>query len=116
MKACLCCLAESGIEIISLIFDGFRSSLSTCNFLEESVKDPQDLDPWFYHPDTNEQKKVHIFFDPPHAGKSIRNNFAKYGGLYDGEDNDIEWKHIKKLVKVRNRYVDGLTVQPPMIY
>lgn len=101
VEACLRCLAESGIKIISLTFDGLKSNLAMCERLGASLKDPRHLQPWFYYPETRKKEKVYIFFDPPHALKSVRNTLAKYGVIYDENNDAIEWAHFKKLVEVQ---------------
>lgn len=102
VEACLRCLADSGIKIISLTFDGLKSNLAMCERLGASLKDPRHLQSWFYYPDTKKQEKVFIFFDPPHALKSVRNTFAKYGVMYDENNDAIRWSYFKKLVEVQD--------------
>lgn len=41
---------------------------------------------------------LHIFLDPPHMVKLVRNALFKYSTMYDRDGRQIQWKHFESLV------------------
>lgn len=89
-------ILKRGVDISNVTFDGLSSNATMCELLGASL-DPLDLHPYFTHPSYNH--KVHIILDPSHCEKLARNNFAKSQIFYDGENNEIKWDYLLKLVE-----------------
>ncbi|XP_065653052.1 uncharacterized protein LOC136080364 [Hydra vulgaris] len=48
-----------------------------------------------YFPNPSNDKNIHVFFDPPHLVKSIRNNLRRHNIDFNGEI--VSWQHIQSL-------------------
>lgn len=105
VKRCLEFIHESGIEIISLTFDGAASNISMANFLGANVS-VENMKTWFPHPISN--RSIYILPDPPHMLKLIRNTIASRPAIYDDNGNAIEWSYLRKLVDIQNK--EGLHI------
>jgi len=105
VKRCLEFIRESGIEIISLTFDGAASNISMANFLGANVS-VENMKTWFPHPISN--RSIYILPDPPHMLKLIRNTIASRPAIYDDNGNGIEWSYLRKLVDIQNK--EGLHI------
>lgn len=98
VKACLRFLHTSGVQVVSLTFDGAASNLRMCEKLGASLSDPAKLKTWFKHPCS--QEKVYIIFDPPHALKLVRNALGTYKIIVDVDGHQVKWAHFENLVNV----------------
>lgn len=96
VKACLQFLHTSGIQVLSLTFDGASSSM--CEKLGALSSNPAKLKTWFRHPCSRE--KVYIFFDPPHALKLVRNALGTYKIIVDADGHQVNWAHFENVVNV----------------
>lgn len=99
-EQCLTALQETGMLIVSLTCDGLSSNLSMlqslgCNFNSNS----NNFQSWFKHPasDTN----VHVFLDPSHMIKLVRNTLGQIKELVNGDGNKIQWKYFEELHKLQ---------------
>ncbi|GBO14552.1 DNA transposase THAP9, partial [Araneus ventricosus] len=96
---------ETGIDVISLTFDGTSVNLSTANCLGCTLNS-QSLNTSFKHPITNQD--VCVLLDPSHMIKLIRNTLASKGSLFDGNGKMIKWDYIVSLHKLQ--HTEGLLV------
>lgn len=88
-------LAEVGITVIALTFDGLANNISTCNLLGARFDVDSDFRPHIINPYTKE--KVFILLDSPHMIKLIRNCIGKCSILYHSDGLQIEWKYFEAL-------------------
>ncbi|RVE40074.1 hypothetical protein evm_015276, partial [Chilo suppressalis] len=89
---CLELIAETGIQIISLTFDGCAANMAMVQCLNCSIKDKKY---YFPHPSTN--NPVVVVLDPSHMIKLIRNAFQCYNTFLDKDGNTIEWRFLEEL-------------------
>ncbi|KAH9639493.1 hypothetical protein HF086_003626 [Spodoptera exigua] len=89
---CLELIAETGIQIISLTFDGCAANIAMVECLNCSIKDKKIS---FPHPSTN--NPVVVVLDPSHMIKLIRNAFQCYNTFLDKDGNTIEWRFLEQL-------------------
>ena len=82
-------LATAGFKVRALVCD---QGTNNRRFIETLAGVTADK-PYLLHAD----QKVHIFYDPPHLLKSIRNNLQKTG--FKHNENLISWDHIVKFYK-----------------
>lgn len=96
LTMCLNLLHEVNTHVVSLTFDGAAVNFNTCKELGANL-DYQSMDyrPYFPHPKT--QQPVYIYPDPSHMLKNVRNAFAEFGPLTDGNGEEINWLYISKL-------------------
>ncbi|CAL1295611.1 unnamed protein product [Larinioides sclopetarius] len=90
---------ETGIDVISLTFDGTSVNLSTAHCLGCTF-DSQSLKTSFKHPISD--KDICVLLDPSHMMKLIRNTLASKGSLFDGNGNIIKWDYIVSLHKIQH--------------
>ncbi|CAL1284430.1 unnamed protein product [Larinioides sclopetarius] len=90
---------ETGIDVISLTFDGTSVNLSTAHCLGCTF-DSQSLKTSFKHPIS--EKDICVLLDPSHMMKLIRNTLASKGSLFDGNGNIIKWDYIVSLHKIQH--------------
>lgn len=91
-------LDEKGIDVIGTTFDGDSTHRTACELLGANFNfdDNNKFKPYIDHPATG--KPVHIFFDPCHSLKLVRNYFgSKNKHLIYNKKEIIDWKYIKKL-------------------
>lgn len=94
-------LYDTGAIIKSLTFDGTATNFKAASDLGADFSDPKHLKTNFKHPITKED--VHIFLDPCHMLKLIRNCLASQGSLSNADDDKIEWKYFENLVNFQNQ-------------
>lgn len=99
VNRCLGFVQESGVIVTSLTFDGAAVNFKTVENLGADFSDPENLKTSFLHPVTNDN--VHIFLDPCHMIKLIRNCLASQDGISDSENREISWTYISELVKLQ---------------
>lgn len=97
---CLTAIHEAEMLITALTCDGLTSNLSMlrslgCNFNVDS----NTFQTWFKHPSNDTH--VHVFLDPCHMFKLVRNSLGRAKQLLDGEDNKIQWSHFVELHKLQ---------------
>lgn len=71
VESCLNFVHDSGIQLVSLTFDGAASNLAMCEHFGASLKDTASLKTWFFHLRSKKKEKVCISFDQ--ALKLVRN-------------------------------------------
>lgn len=97
LKHALSLLKETGINIISLTFDGCSSNITMakllgCNF------NISTLDTTFVAQSTNNNNtEVAVFFDPAHMIKLVRNAFGEKKIFMDGDNQIVDFSFIQKL-------------------
>lgn len=91
---CLQALQESGMLIIALTCDGLSSNLTMLQSLGCSFSIGA-LQTSFKHPSSDTD--VHIFMDPSHMLKLVRNILVNVKELCDGNGDVIKWQYFKEL-------------------
>lgn len=86
-------LFETGVQVVSLTFDGESSNIAMAKSLGCSTN-LNDLRPYFFF----EQYKISILYDPPHMLKLIRNTLGDYKVFIDGDGNKIKFSFFEKLL------------------
>ncbi|VEN63851.1 unnamed protein product, partial [Callosobruchus maculatus] len=92
---CLEFVHNSGVEIVSITFDGCPTNFAVCNVLGANLKDHLDLKTYFPHPITGQN--IYIFPDPCHMFKLVRNCFGTLKTIEDRDGRVIDWKFVEKL-------------------
>lgn len=95
---------ETGVIVNGFTFDGTTTNFKTATCLGADFSNPENLKTSFQHPITKED--IHIFLDPCHMLKLMRNCLASQRVLSDSNANSIEWKFFENLVELQN--VEGL--------
>lgn len=89
-------VAETGVDIIALTFDGLPANISMATELGAPINER----PTFPHP--SKDYDVLIFLDAAHMLKLIRNSVAQHN-LYDDKGEVISFKYFKYLVELQER-------------
>lgn len=92
---------ETGVNVISLTFDGAPTNFTMCDHLNACIKNVNNMKTWFPHP-CDRKINIFIFLDPPHMLKLVRNTLASYGSLLDPDNAEISWKYFELLVQAQN--------------
>lgn len=98
---CIKLVQETGVQVVSLTFDGAQSNISMSNMLGCHIQFP---DPKTYF--KVENRCIHVFYDPPHMLKLIRNCFGEKKLLIDVDGNVIDWQFLLSLNNVQE--MEGL--------
>lgn len=70
-------LAERGIKVANVTFDGFSANISMCKLLGANLDDKNgNYKPYF--PNPYDGSRVYIIFDPSHVMKLFRNILGKF--------------------------------------
>ncbi|CAH0558772.1 unnamed protein product [Brassicogethes aeneus] len=104
VKKCLQFIAESGVIVTSLTFDGAPTNLSMAEKLGANFSDPKNLKTDFPHPTLN--YAIFIYLDACHMVKLVRNCFGSQEGLKDNNNEDVKWSFVEKLVE--KQHLEGL--------
>lgn len=94
VNTCIELMHSCNINIVSLTSDGAASNISMAKNVGCSF-DINNLYPNFKHPITD--SKITVFYDPCHMLKLIRNTFADWGYIKDGDGFGIKYSLITKL-------------------
>lgn len=97
---CLELLHETGIQVTSMTFDGCPGNITMAKNLGCSFE-IENLKTHFDHPVT--RMPIHIFLDPCHMLKLLRNAFEAYGSFVDASNEPIKWSHLKALHEVQDK-------------
>ncbi|KYN12118.1 THAP domain-containing protein 9, partial [Trachymyrmex cornetzi] len=89
---CLEKLHPTGINVISLTFDGGTSNIKMAESLGAKFCYTTNFDLSIRHPVTKEP--IFLIFDACHAIKLVRNTFGDKKELIDGDGNMIQWNII----------------------
>lgn len=92
---CLSMLHDCGFCIKSLTCDCAANNLSMIRFLKCNINNPEYLQTHFEHPIS--KHKVHVFLDPCHMLKLIRNTLGDYKCIVNKNGGDIKWDYIVAL-------------------
>jgi hypothetical protein len=92
VEHCLRLLFEIGVKVLTLSFDGAPSNISMANMLGcqltiNNLKTHFNID----------QNTVHVFYDPAHMIKLVRNTLGEKKNLVDHFGKFIDWKYIENL-------------------
>lgn len=90
-------LTNIHVTVASLTSDGAKSNVPAYNIL--GTKFDEDK-PYFENPLKN-GSKIYIIMDPPHMLKLARNCLGNKKTLYDGQNDEIEWRFIEDLVSLQ---------------
>ncbi|CAH1738656.1 unnamed protein product, partial [Aphis gossypii] len=98
INQCLKLVFETGVEVVSLTFDGCSSNINMakqlgCNFNIKTLKSEFE-----FKKDNNSIKKIYIFPDPAHMIKLVRNTFGEKKILLDSNNNEINFSYLQKLL------------------
>lgn len=96
ITAILKILGETGVKMLAINFDGFANNIVACEMFGASF-DFDHFRPNFKNP--YDMSDLHIFLDPPHMVKLVRNALFKYSTMYDRDGRQIQWKHFESLVE-----------------
>jgi len=93
-------LSNTGINIISLTFDGCSSNITAakllgCNFTIDALNTPFA----FEYEDT----KIVAIFDPAHMIKLVRNAFGEKKIFLDYENNEINFEYVQRLCYLQEK-------------
>lgn len=91
---------ENNITVKALTFDGCPTNLSMAKLLGCNFS-PENLKTTFTHPKT--KTTVHVFLDPAHMLKLVRNAFESYREFKNSEGNIIRWEYIQFLQELQDR-------------
>lgn len=89
---CLSLLHNCGICIKSVTCDGVANNLSMIRLLKCNISNSRCLQGYFEHPIS--RQKVHIFLDPCHMLKLVRNMLGDYKCIVNGKGQSIKWEYI----------------------
>uniref|UniRef100_A0A1Y1K320 THAP-type domain-containing protein n=4 Tax=Photinus pyralis TaxID=7054 RepID=A0A1Y1K320_PHOPY len=101
IRTCLTLLQETGVNVISITFDGLSTNFSLMTNLGCQINTDLQLKPYFSHPVTKE--RVYVFPDPPNMLKLVRNALADKKVLYDSQNSKIEWNLLEKLHDLQDK-------------
>lgn len=93
---------ETGIDIISLTFDGPQYNFTMANILGAKLQVDKELQVFFPHPIT--QKPIYIILDACHMIKLVRNCFADYKVLQNKNNEEIRYDFVQKLIRIQEKY------------
>lgn len=93
---------ETGIDIISLTFDGPQYNFAMTNILRANLQVDKALQIFFPHLIT--KKPVYIILDACHMIKLVRNCFAEYKVLQNKNNEEIRYDFVEKLIHVQEKY------------
>ena len=83
-KACIDKIDKTGLNVVALVCDQGSNNRSFLQTLEKvSLNKPYM---------THGEKKIFVFYDPPHLLKNVRNNLKKGDLVVDGKT--VSWKYI----------------------
>ena len=92
-----------GLSVKSVVFDQGTSNQKLVKLLNVTFDKP-----YFVHVN----KKVFVFYDPPHLLKSIRNNLQHHDFMLNG--HTISWKYIEKLYEIESSKTITLRLAPKL--
>lgn len=93
---------ETGIDIVSLTFDGPHYNFTMANILGPHLQVDEKLQVFFPHPIS--KKPVFIILDACHMIKLVRNCFAEYRILQNKKNEEIRYDFVEKLIHVQETY------------
>ncbi|GBO03047.1 DNA transposase THAP9 [Araneus ventricosus] len=88
---------DTGVDVVSLTFDGTSSNIAAANELGANIA-VNNLVNFFPHPVT--RNPIYVIFDACHMLKLVRNCLASKGSLHDWK-NLVNWKYITELEKLQ---------------
>lgn len=100
VKQCLELVHTTGIEIVSLTFDGCPANVTIAKQLG-CLLDIGEMTTSFDHPIS--KQPVYVFFDACHMLKLVRNAFESIGVFKDCRGRTIEWSHLQNLNKLQEK-------------
>lgn len=97
MERCLDQLLTTGVNIVSLTFDGCATNINVakrlgCNFDINNLKSDFSL---------HDYPPINIIPDPSHMIKLVRNTFGEKGNIIDDEGKVISFIYLKKLLELQ---------------
>ena len=95
---CIERLFSVGVLVVSLPHDGCSANLSMLQLLGINLKNVYEIQSYFKHPVND--SKVHVFLDPCHMLKLVRNTLADKGSIFS-EGHMIRWDFILSLHKLQ---------------
>lgn len=89
-------LADIGIVVVSITFDGLSANLAMCKIMGANF----EIDDAYIFDPVNGDRKIYIILDPAHMLKLIRNCLGSRN-LIDADGEVIEWKYIELLYETQ---------------
>lgn len=97
VKEIILAITACDVRVMNMTFDGLGSNVTMCNSFGANFK-KNDFRPYFTLP--NDERKIHIIFDPSHMVKLARNCIANNKFLIE-LNGRIRWAHFVRLEKFR---------------
>ena len=101
ISECLIKVHETGIQVISLTFDGTAANLSMMKILGADFSDVRNLKPYFQHLVIAEP--VFLILDACHMLKLVRNYFGEKKLLKDSNNGIIIYAFIERLYELQSK-------------
>lgn len=93
-------VADIGLEVVSLTFDGASCNLTMAHILGANLDiNSEGFQHYFFHKGTG--KKIYIILDVCHMLKLVRNTLASRQRILDSKASVINWDYIVKLQEVQ---------------
>lgn len=89
-------VTAAGVKVSNLTFDGYAANIGMCELFGADLDIFSPTFQTFILNPSNEEK-IYIVQDPCHMEKLLRNVLARNEILYDGNNDQIEWKYIVSL-------------------
>lgn len=99
VKICIQRVSYTGAKVVSLTCDGPSCHFTMLRELGASMI-PGCLTANFEHP-SNKTERIYVLLDVCHMLKLVRNTFADWGILVDGDGGKIKWQYIIALQKLQ---------------
>lgn len=93
-------LLECGVEVECLVFDGLYTNPAMCRLLGTNLDVFSNT---FKTSFEVKGKNIYVLFDFSHVIKLVRNNLGSKKVFIDGENNEIKWSYIEKLVQFKDK-------------
>ena len=100
---CVSRLCNVGLKVNAVVSDQGASNQKMVKYLQVTVEKP-----YFMYG----ERKIFVFFDPPHLLKSIRNNLKMHDFSLNG--HRISWKHIESVYNIDKQNVISMKRVPKL--
>lgn len=90
-------LSNIGVTVASITSDGAKMNVPAYRILGAKFREDK---PYFENP-FKKGSNIYINMDPPHMHKLARNRLGDKKILYDGQDDQIEWRYVEDLVSLQ---------------
>lgn len=87
-------IGKTGAKVVGLSYDGLRANIAAARELGADFNNDK---PYFTNPHSDDT--IFLFPDACHSLKTVRNQLASKGVLFDNQNNTIKWEFIIQLEK-----------------